>query len=76
MKIGFYNPRIETCSTLSECKIIFTDFNELKKHVKQGDTVAFASSYSCIDVDYYEWAEIEKKYNLTPVVMPRILDRA
>lgn len=63
--IGFYNNTVDDPNILSECNIVFNDFDKLKQHLRIGDTIVLASVFSLYGIPVKEVATIKEDYELT-----------
>lgn len=63
-KIGLYNPKIEDKSGLEECKIIFDDFQHMKRHLRINDTILLKSGFSIYGIDSREIIKIIDGFEL------------
>lgn len=62
--IGFYNPKVDDVELLKNCNIIFSDYEELKQHLRKNDVVILGSYFSLWGVDSYDFVSVLEKREL------------
>lgn len=71
--IGFYNDIIDNKDELEKlCKITFNDFNKLKNHLRDNDTVVVNDFISLYGISIEELLHLKTELNLTIITIDEI----
>lgn len=63
-KIGLYNKKVDDCSLLSNCNIVFNNFEDVKNHARGNDVIVIISAFSLYGIDTKEFLDFIEENNI------------